>query len=327
VRISVALATYQGARFLEQQLDSIAAQATPPDEVVVSDDGSVDGTVALVDAFAARAPFAVVRHVNDERLGPARNFEVAIRRCRGDVIALADQDDVWLPQKLARLRAAFAAPAAIGLAFSDCELIDERSRPLGTTGWTAIGLRAKERGAIGHGDAFRVLVSRQHRAGGTVTGATMAFRADVVDLALPLPDAVAATGKGLLHDGWIALAAAAVAPVALVPESLVRHRQHPGQEIGMTGARRATGSSEGGRDASPAWMRELRSRLVTRAPTEPRAAASVAVLDGWLRHFDARDALPDARVRRIPGIGRELVTGRYHAYSSGVRSAVRDLAR
>jgi hypothetical protein len=326
VRISVALATYQGARFLEQQLDSIAAQATPPDELVVSDDGSADETVALVDQFAARAPFPVARHVNDRRLGPARNFEAAIRRCRGDVVALADQDDVWLPQKLARLRAAFAAAGSIGLAFSDCELIDEQARPLGTTGWTAIGLRARDREAIDHDDAFRVLVARQHRAGGTVTGATMAFRAAVTDLAFPLPDAVAGSGKGLLHDGWIALAAAAVAPVGLVPESLVRHRQHPGQEIGMTGGRRTAGSTAGGRDASIAWMRELRSRLVARAAAEPRAAASVAVLDGWLRHFDVRDSLPAARLRRIPVVGRELVSGRYHAYSSGLRSAARDLA-
>jgi hypothetical protein len=325
VRISVALATYQGARFLEQQLDSIAAQATLPDELVVTDDGSTDGTIALIDEFAARAPFPVVRHEHDARLGAARNFEAAIRRCSGDVVALADQDDVWLPQKLARLRAAFAGGEAVGVAFSDCELIDERSRPLGTTGWTAIGLRAKERAGIEHDDAFRVLVERQHRVGGTVTGATMAFRTSLTDLALPLPDAVTASGKGLLHDAWIALTAAAVAPVALVPESLVRHRQHPEQEIGMTAARRAAGTTEGGRAATGAWMRELRARLVSRA-AGPRAARSVAVLDGWLRHFDTRDTLPAGRLRRLPVIGRELVTGRYHAYSSGLRSAARDLA-
>jgi hypothetical protein len=324
VRISVALATYQGARFLGEQLESIATQASPPDELVVSDDGSTDGTVALVDEFAARAPFPVRRHVNDERLGAARNFAAAIARCEGDVIALADQDDVWLPQKLARLRAAFAGPGPVGLAFSDCDLIDERSRPLGTTAWSAIALRARERDALAHDDAFRVLLARQHRAGGTVTGATMAFRADVAGVALPLPDAVATTGKGLLHDGWIALVAAALAPIALVPEPLVRHRQHPGQEIGMTGARRA--AAAGVREPSRTWMRELRDRLATRAATEARAGRAVAELDGWLRHLDARATLPASHLRRLPAIARELLTGRYHAYSSGLRSAARDLA-
>ena len=324
MRISVALATFQGARFLEQQLDSIAGQAVLPDELVVSDDGSTDETVRIVDAFAARAPFPVVRHVNRQRLGAARNFEGVIRHCRGDLVALADQDDVWLPQKLERLRAVFASSDEIGLAFSDCALIDEDGRPLGTTGWTAVGLHARERHALEHDHAFRTLVARQHRAGGTVTGATMAFRAAHVDLALPLPDAVATSGKGLLHDGWITLVVSSVAPIGVVPEPLVQHRQHSGQEVGLLGGGRSQPGAPGGREASRAWMGELRTRLAA-ADRGSRSAASIAVLDGWLRHFDARDALPHARLHRVRGVARELLSGRYHAYSSGLRSAARDL--
>src|SRR3712207_5989304 len=98
--LSVALCTYDGARYLPEQLESLARQRRLPDELVVCDDGSADDTVDVVRRFADRAPFAVRLSLNPQNLGFVKNFEQAIRLCRGDLIALADQDDVWHPQKL-----------------------------------------------------------------------------------------------------------------------------------------------------------------------------------------------------------------------------------
>jgi glycosyltransferase involved in cell wall biosynthesis len=101
-RISVALCTYNGERFLHQQLDSIAMQTRLPDELVVCDDRSTDRTLAIVREFAASAPYPVRVFENQANLGFAANFEGAIRRCDGDLIALSDQDDVWYPTRLER---------------------------------------------------------------------------------------------------------------------------------------------------------------------------------------------------------------------------------
>src|ERR687894_3003245 len=101
-RFSVAMCTYNGARFVAEQLASVAAQTRPPDELVVCDDGSTDETCRLVEEFAARAPFPVRLFVNERNLGSTRNFGRAVALCEGDLVALSDQDDVWHPEKLER---------------------------------------------------------------------------------------------------------------------------------------------------------------------------------------------------------------------------------
>src|SRR5688572_16778447 len=99
--ISIAMATYNGATFLRQQLDSIAAQTVPPIEIHIGDDGSTDNTESIVAAFATRAPFPVRFFRNDNRLGYGANFIRTAQRCAGEWIAFCDQDDVWSPGKLA----------------------------------------------------------------------------------------------------------------------------------------------------------------------------------------------------------------------------------
>ena len=99
-KISIAMCTYNGAIHLEEQLQSFLAQDRLPYELQVGDDGSMDATLDILSAFAASAPFPVVVHRNDERLGFGRNFTETARRCRGEWIAFSDQDDVWDSRKL-----------------------------------------------------------------------------------------------------------------------------------------------------------------------------------------------------------------------------------
>ena len=102
-KISVAMATCEGGRHLEAQLQSIAAQQRLPDELVVCDDASSDDTIEIARRFAERAPFPVRIETTEIRLGITANFERAVSLCAADVILLADQDDVWLPEKIALL--------------------------------------------------------------------------------------------------------------------------------------------------------------------------------------------------------------------------------
>jgi glycosyltransferase involved in cell wall biosynthesis len=106
--ISVAMATYNGAPFLHEQLASLATQTKLPLELVVTDDGSEDGTLKVIAEFAKTAPFPVHVHRNERRLGYKANFMKCAGLCSGDLIAFADQDDIWLSQKLERQAQHFA---------------------------------------------------------------------------------------------------------------------------------------------------------------------------------------------------------------------------
>ena len=113
MRISVALCTHNGARYVTEQVESILRQTLPPDEIVLSDDASTDDTVALVRAALAAHPNVELRvFENDPALRVTKNFEQAVVACTGDLVALSDQDDIWAPDRLERIAEVFAAGTA-----------------------------------------------------------------------------------------------------------------------------------------------------------------------------------------------------------------------
>ena len=119
MNISIAMATYNGAKFLREQLDSIAAQTLPPYELVICDDGSTDSTLAIAREFAKEVNFPVRIYLNEHNLGFADNFLKAASLCEGDWIAFSDQDDVWLPHKLATVSRRFNDGVLLVLHSSD----------------------------------------------------------------------------------------------------------------------------------------------------------------------------------------------------------------
>jgi glycosyltransferase involved in cell wall biosynthesis len=129
--ISIAMATYNGERHLHAQLESLAAQTLRPLELVVTDDGSTDGTMAIVEKFRRTAPFPVRVFSNKQRLNYTKNFLRAASLCQGDWIAFCDQDDVWLEHKLATVATRIAKhPDAILIKHSGI-MTDEELRPVG----------------------------------------------------------------------------------------------------------------------------------------------------------------------------------------------------
>jgi glycosyltransferase involved in cell wall biosynthesis len=127
--ISVAMCTFNGARFVREQLESIARQTLAPAEVVVSDDGSSDGTVDVLRECAATLPFPLRLEINPSRKGFVENFLDTMQRCEGELIALADQDDVWAPDKLAVAANAFRDPA-VTACVHEVEWVDDVLQPL-----------------------------------------------------------------------------------------------------------------------------------------------------------------------------------------------------
>ncbi len=319
---SVALCTCDGAAYLPDQLASLAAQSRPPDELLVCDDASADGTAAVVQAFAARAPFPVRFERNAERLGSTRNFDRAIAACTGDLIALCDQDDVWRSDKLSVLGRRFDENPRTGLVFSDADLVDAALSPIGARLWARIGFDHRRRRVWESRGALTALVP-----GRLVTGATMAFRSTFRGLVLPTPEGIAP----MIHDGWISLAIAAVAGVTCVDEPLVAYRQHGAQQIGTPAAFEARRL---GPIASAAHVNTYSMYIASLSALQERLAAGRAGGDGVaaagrigtiLRHFETRANLPRRRLDRLPLVIRELASRRYHDYGSGVRSAIKDL--
>jgi len=128
--ISIAMATYNGAKFIQEQLDSLARQTYLPYELVVTDDGSTDNTIAIITEFAAKSPFPVRVVINENNLGWRANFIKAASLCHGDYIAFCDQDDLWFPEKLKTCIDKFVITDVL-LVYHNASVVDKNLQPIG----------------------------------------------------------------------------------------------------------------------------------------------------------------------------------------------------
>lgn len=322
MKISVAMCTYNGERYLEEQVASILGQTRPPDEIVVHDDRSTDGTVAVLERLARNSAVPLRIAVNAVNLGSTRNFEGAINACSGDLIALADQDDVWVPEKLERMAPRFERDPALGALFSDSAVVDEQLRPLGFSMFEYCRFDARKRGLLDSGDLFDLVIHEPF-----VTGAALIFRADLRPMISPIPPGT----DYMIHDRWIGIVAAAVSKLAYIDDKLILYRQHGRQQIG---ARIIPDDSKERRRRmllrDPklygdyfAYLTQLKQYVARnlRQATHVRFSES---LDARIAHLQARMDLAPARSGRVRPIMNELVSGRYRRFSNGPISAAKD---
>lgn len=215
-KISVALCTYNGARYIHEQLASIACQTRIPDEVIICDDRSTDDTILLVETFSKTAPFAVHLHVNDVQLGSTKNFQRAMGIASGEIIFFCDQDDVWYPDKVESIVSKFIREPGLSAVFSDADIVAADLTPSNLTMWKTVGFDEA---------AKSVPLERSLLKRFIVTGATMAIKSDIVPFVSPIP-------KEWIHDGWIALLVATTSSIGFVDRSLIAYRQHADNQIG-----------------------------------------------------------------------------------------------
>jgi glycosyltransferase involved in cell wall biosynthesis len=317
--LSIAMCTYNGARFLAGQLQSFAAQTRVPDEVIICDDCSTDGTKEILTSFAAGAAFPVKLHFNDRNLGYLGNFEKAVSLCTGDIIVLSDQDDVWRGDKLKAMEAEFGKSEKVGMIYANAEIVDESLNPLGQTLWQRKGFDADKQELFANGKAFDLLL-----ADGYVYGSSMAFRSIYRDLVLPFPE-----DTFFIHDNWIALLISAVADVSLIDELLIKYRQHRHQSVGMgvENGSKINVLIESGRRVNQydGTIKQLFIAEKKLAESGYGAKEAVVKIVNARNHIMARADLPKNIVSRVAKVGRELLAGNYHHYSNGFRSAVKDL--
>ena len=170
MKVSVALCTYNGEKYIEQQLNSILNQNYPVEEIQIGDDGSSDKTIDIIDSFRKKFDRLYLT-INERRLGPLKNFENTIKRCRGQYICLADQDDIWYPEKLETVIPILERNDRIQACFSNAGLIDAEGHKIAGSLWEAFGMKRNDECVITTERLFESLL----RFGNLVTGATVVF--------------------------------------------------------------------------------------------------------------------------------------------------------
>lgn len=320
MRISVALTTLNGERFLGEQLDSLLAQTRMPHEVVVSDDGSSDRTLEILEDFRATAPFSVSICANKKRLGYAENFLQATTMCTGDFIAFCDQDDVWFTSKLARSAELLEATGALLLIHRNAvvteDLVPSRRRePAFSRSFTATPLRI--------------------HPWMPVPGNAMVFSRSVLDVDFSLrPNGLGRACAPMTHDEWTYFIATALGATHFASEVLVYYRQHGGNVFGAPGRHvRYSGAPEDYRFLKEraiersAFFEELASVDSVRCDRYVSAAAYYRTLAALL---EARASVYSSHAgiaRRLGRFARLAATGGYRPRRRGgfgLRSFLKD---
>ncbi len=211
--ISVCIATYNGERFIKEQLSSILQQLNSDDEVIISDDGSSDRTLEIIREL--NSPLVKI-YINNGEHGYTPNFENAIKHSKGEYIFISDQDDIWLPDKV---KVCMDYLNEADFVVSDAMLIDGKGMKIGDS---FCALRKSKFGLINNLIRFSYL------------GCCFAFRRNILDKALPFPsNHVLCT-----HDNWLAIVAMAFYRSKFISRPLIRYRRYGGNT--SSGAAKST---------------------------------------------------------------------------------------
>jgi glycosyltransferase involved in cell wall biosynthesis len=202
MKISVCMATYNGERFIHEQLASILSQLDVGDEVVMVDDASTDCTLGIVESFGDDRIRIIRQPINR---GVLRTFNRALEEASGDIIFLADQDDVWRADKVLKIKSVFLNRPDLSLVMSDSSIIDGRGEIIAET-------RFKSRKF--HPGAWQNFLRNRY------LGCAMAFRRSVLEYCLPFPADVPQ------HDMWIGIVNQLVGKSEFIDEPLMSYRRH-----------------------------------------------------------------------------------------------------
>ena len=196
--ISVCIASFNGEKYIKEQLDSIVSQLGSEDEIIVSDDGSTDLTCEMIRGYKDSR----IKLIYGPQLGVVKNFENALMHVSGDVIFLADQDDVWLNNKV---EVSLNYLIENVLIVSDCMITDSTLRPVSESFYKQNNSRP---------GVFNNILKNNYM------GCCLAFNRGVLNVVLPFPDNIP------MHDWWIGLISESIGQISFVNEKLILYRRH-----------------------------------------------------------------------------------------------------
>jgi rhamnosyltransferase len=296
--LTIVLSTYNGEKFIAEQIASIQRQTHSDWRLLLRDDGSSDRTLEIVRAMAEVDRRITLLPSGPGNLGPAASFGVLLEQALSDgaeYVSLADQDDVWLPTKLAaelelvRRQEAAAGRSTPILVHSDLTVVAENLSLVHPSFLARQGLKHVDKFSLGP-----LLIQN------FVTGSTVVLNRALLQVVVPIPGVI-------MHDWWLALCAAALGRIAFLPEPTVLYRQHGSNALGSVGQKRAVWRSL--RNPIAAWLRadellaqtlgqarELLKRVEPEEKRNPAAARSLPVLRDFCGAFAQTSGLKRLRV-------------------------------
>lgn len=215
---SVLLCTYNGEKYIYEQIESIINQSENVDEIIISDDCSNDNTIDIIKNNFLNCEIDIKININKENLGFKKNFYNALELCSGDIIFFSDQDDVWMSNKVKRVMEIFKENTNALLVFSNAEVTDQK---LNKVSYLLDDVHFDD--SIMN-DSYSQL--KNILADNFITGATMAMKKDLIDKAMPF-------GTNWPHDYWFGVVAAINCGLYVIKEPLIKYRQHENNTIGI----------------------------------------------------------------------------------------------
>lgn len=217
-QIDVLLATYNGEKYLKEQIDSILSQTYQNIRLLISDDGSTDETRKILKEYQKKDNRIKI-YEQSENLGCIKNFEFLLKQVQSEVYMLSDQDDIWLPEKIEKTYEKLIQEKA-DLVFCDLEVVDSNIQTMYPSFNQYMKLNRKIK-KYNNNRELNYLYN-------CVTGCTIMARKKWMDKILPLPS----QSKYVLHDHWIALMISLEGKLVYVPEVYIKYRQHDNNEVG-----------------------------------------------------------------------------------------------
>jgi glycosyltransferase involved in cell wall biosynthesis len=318
MKVSVVLCCFNGRAHIGDQIDSVLAQTRLPDEIILADDGSGDGTleVAIARISHASAPrrprLTVLDH--ERRRGVTANFSRAIGAASSDIVFLADQDDVWRADKIETQLADLERKPGSMLSVSNARLIGADGSDRHADLFRSIRISARDIESITGERPSAWLVRRS-----VFPGMTFALRRQVVDCALPIPPLWP-------HDYWLSLVAAALGSITVSTEHLVDYRQHESNAVGLVPHTMAYRIGRVRAERTAELYATRFSALRDRLSAIPNAnVGALAAVEGKSRFEARRATFQSNRFRRSLQISAMAVAGSYSRYASnGVANSLRD---
>jgi glycosyltransferase involved in cell wall biosynthesis len=222
MKLSVAMCTYNGEKYIKEQLESILNQTVAVDEIVICDDGSKDKTIEIIGQIQLENPNKISLYKNPANLGSNKNFEKAISICTGDYIFLSDQDDIWKENKVEKIIQYFSKNELAEAVFSNGDLINNKTeKNKNNTLWNSVFFIENQLDKPIN--LFKLIGSKRNM----VTGATLCIKKETKGFILPFPCI-----KKYYHDEWIAIIIASRKKLGYITDELISYRIHSGQQIG-----------------------------------------------------------------------------------------------
>lgn len=216
-KVDILLATYNGEKYLVEQLDSILSQTHKDFNLFISDDFSKDSTVKILEDYAKKDNRITV-FKQEKNLGVVSNFEFLLSKVESEYFMFSDQDDIWNEDKIEKTLNKLKETDS-DIVFTDLMVVDDKLNTLYNSYWELKGLKNK----ILKYNSFDALYLNNY-----VTGCTMLMKKEIIEKVLPLPK----TTKYVLHDYWIALIASQSGKIEFLNEPTIKYRQHKNNRIG-----------------------------------------------------------------------------------------------